>query len=541
MKTWTIKKRIVTGFATLLALFACVAVASVVLLRGIREKAAELNEDAIPGIISAAKISDHTSEIQRNALRHVMSQDPSEKAAFAQAIDEHTTAIAAAIVEYEKTVSRAEDREMLNQVIVARDSYMKAQRGILTLSAGGRQAETLKALPEVLSMYVAYKDACSRLFAGNEQFGEKTSADTSALLTQANVVVIGVSLLAIGVGIAFAVVITVGLGRILSRLAEALDQGADQVVVASSQVSASSQSLAQGASEQAASLEETSSSLEEISSMTKRNTEGATRAKDFAGQTRSAADACSADMEEMKSAMAAIKASSDDVSKIIKTIDEIAFQTNILALNAAVEAARAGEAGMGFAVVAEEVRNLAQRSAHSAKETAGKIEDAVSRSAQGVQICGKVAHSLEEIVGKARQVDALVAEIAQASVEQTRGIVEVNAAVSQMDKITQANAAGAEESASAAEELNAQATAQKDAVAELLALVDGSKRRAGAGRLVASSSGLAVKKRTTGSDGPRRHGAAPAERSAHDSFFRDAEKLATEDRDHATTTKRGKP
>ena len=178
-------------------------------------------------------------------------------------------------------------------------------------------------------------------------------------------------------------------------------------------------------------------------------------------------------MEEMKRAMDAIKGASDDISKIIKTIDEIAFQTNILALNAAVEAARAGEAGMGFAVVAEEVRNLAQRSAQSAKETAGKIEDSVKKSEHGVQICGKVAQSLSAIVGKARQVDTLVAEIAQASKEQTQGIEQVNTAVSQMDKVTQSNAAGAEESAAAAEELSAQAVVLQESVAELRALVDG--------------------------------------------------------------------
>ena len=178
-------------------------------------------------------------------------------------------------------------------------------------------------------------------------------------------------------------------------------------------------------------------------------------------------------MEEMKRAMDAIKGASDDISKIIKTIDEIAFQTNILALNAAVEAARAGEAGMGFAVVAEEVRNLAQRSAQSAKETAGKIEDSVKKSEHGVQICGKVAQSLSAIVGKARQVDTLVAEIAQASKEKTQGIEQVHTAVSQMDKVTQSNAAGAEESAAAAEELSAQAVVLQESVAELRALVDG--------------------------------------------------------------------
>src|SRR5208337_2106308 len=140
---------------------------------------------------------------------------------------------------------------------------------------------------------------------------------------------------------------------------------------------------------------------------------------------------------EMTDAMKEVKAASDDIAKIIKTIDEIAFQTNILALNAAVEAARAGEAGMGFAVVADEVRNLAQRSAQAAKETANKIENSIQKSQRGAQISEKVTASLQQIVVKARQVDELVAGIATASNEQTQGIAQINTAVSQMDKVAQ--------------------------------------------------------------------------------------------------------
>ena len=178
-------------------------------------------------------------------------------------------------------------------------------------------------------------------------------------------------------------------------------------------------------------------------------------------------------MQTMAAAMEAIKVSSDDIAKIIKTIDEIAFQTNILALNAAVEAARAGEAGMGFAVVADEVRNLAQRCAQAAKETAGKIEGAIAKTGQGVDISSKVAAALNEIVTKVRQVDELVSEVASASREQTDGITQINTAVGQMDKVTQSNAANAEESAAAAEELNSQAGIMKQSVAELLQLVSG--------------------------------------------------------------------
>jgi methyl-accepting chemotaxis protein len=181
-------------------------------------------------------------------------------------------------------------------------------------------------------------------------------------------------------------------------------------------------------------------------------------------------------MQAMNTSMQEIKTSSDEIGKIIKTIDEIAFQTNILALNAAVEAARAGEAGMGFAVVADEVRNLAQRCAQSAKETAVKIEDAISKTAQGVEISTKVTQALQEIVTKVRQVDELVAEVATASKEQSQGITQVNTAVGQMDKVTQSNAANAEESASAAEELNAQAESLKNAVKELQELVGGASK-----------------------------------------------------------------
>ena len=298
----------------------------------------------------------------------------------------------------------------------------------------------------------------------------KQTAEVAAFSTTLAIVcvIIGVVL-----GIVIAIIITRGLSKMLRRLALSLDEGSDQVANAAGQVSSSSQSLAEGSSEQAASSEETSASLEEMSSMTKRNSENAQKANDLAKQARQAADKGVGDMQAMSTAMEAIKVSSDDIAKIIKTIDEIAFQTNILALNAAVEAARAGEAGMGFAVVADEVRNLAQRSAQAAKETAAKIEGAIGKTGQGVEISSKVAQTLNEIVTKARQVDELVAEVASASREQTQGIAQINTAVGQMDKVTQGNAANAEESAAAAEELNAQAETMKQSVAELLRLVGG--------------------------------------------------------------------
>jgi hypothetical protein len=304
-----------------------------------------------------------------------------------------------------------------------------------------------------------------------------------------------VVLVALGIGLtslAASYYLSLGISRPVVQIASFMNGGIEQAAEAANQVSTASQSLAQSASEQAASLEETSSSLEEMTSMTKRNSENALRTNELAKQARQAADKGVADMRTMIAAMEAIKASSDDIAKIIKTIDEIAFQTNILALNAAVEAARAGEAGTGFAVVADEVRNLAQRSAKAAKETTAKIQGAMSKTSQGVGISREVAETLNEIVTKARQVDELATEVANASREQTEGIAQINTAVSQMDRVTQSTAASAEESAAAAEELNAQTETMKRSAAKLLEMVGGSTEtkpaarapRAGDGRML---------------------------------------------------------
>jgi len=263
--------------------------------------------------------------------------------------------------------------------------------------------------------------------------------------------------------------------RPVQQAADRLGASAQQTSAASAQISHASQLLAQGATEQAASLEETSASLEEMSGMTRRNAESATKATELARAARESADLGSADIRAMDVAMSDIKTSSDDIAKIIKTIDEIAFQTNILALNAAVEAARAGEAGMGFAVVAEEVRALAQRSATAAKETAAKIEGSIAKTSQGVQISGKVSERLAQIVEKVRRVDELVAEVSTASREQSQGVGQISTAVAQMDQIVQTNAAGAEESASASEELNAQAAALEEAIGSLVKLIGGTR------------------------------------------------------------------
>jgi len=261
--------------------------------------------------------------------------------------------------------------------------------------------------------------------------------------------------------------------RPLERMSDALRAGSEEVRAAAVSIAASSQSQAEGATEQAAALEETSASIEEISSMTRGNAEHASSARRLAGEARAAAEAGAAAMARMQSTMKEIEASNANVQAILKSIDEIAFQTNILALNAAVEAARAGEAGAGFGVVAEEVRNLAQRSAEAAHSTAGKIGDAIAKVQAGSRLTAEVSQHLERILEKTRAEDELSAQIASASAEQSRGISQITVAMNQVDGVTRNTAAGAEEMASAAEELNGQVTAMRETVQELVVLLHG--------------------------------------------------------------------
>ncbi|MDD2707949.1 MAG: methyl-accepting chemotaxis protein [Verrucomicrobiae bacterium] len=378
------------------------------------------------------------------------------------------------LMEIEALARSEQEKNLFRKLMDSRQTYRAAYERVAIMIREKGRNEAMNHYGAVLRpAFDAYQACLEELVAQSQEQSKKQGADAASAGSIVRLMSLGFGFIGIVVGAGLALFIRRSITRSISHIAECLGVGAEQTASAAAQVSASSQAVAEGASQQAASLEETSSSLEEMASMVKRNMENAGRACDLARDTRSAGDVGARDMKEMGTAMDAIKQSSAEISKIIKTIDEIAFQTNILALNAAVEAARAGEAGMGFAVVADEVRNLAQRSALSARETAGKISQALDRSENGVQISQKVARSLDDIIAKARQVDELAAEVAAASREQAQGIEQINVAVSQMDKVTQSNASNAEETASASEELNSQTVEFKAMVAELGRLVNG--------------------------------------------------------------------
>lgn len=387
-------------------------------------------------------------------------------------LDDHVATFRQAIDSNSKLNLDAKVKETLANILPPLESYVSAAAKIVNTAATD-PAAAQSLMPEFTERFEDLENKMaetSDLIAERSKTMQEAAAEgRSNFWRNLTAGIVGSLILIAITGLLVARSIPKAFLGLVQRLAD----GSKQIDSASGHVATSSESLAVSTSEQAAALEETSSTLEEISSMTRHNADNSTKAKTLASEMREAAESGSKDMGSMAHAVSAIKESSDNIAKIIHTIDEIAFQTNILALNAAVEAARAGEAGLGFAVVAEEVRNLALRSASAARETANKIEDSIQKSAAGVEINSKVSKSLGHIVEKARQVDDLITLIAASSEEQRQGISQLNSMTAKIDRMTQSNAAAAEESSQVASDLKSHASGLSKLINELMTLVGG--------------------------------------------------------------------
>jgi methyl-accepting chemotaxis protein len=472
----TIGKKLTLSVCAMLAALLALAGWSLYSLAGLD---AELNTAANTDereLDIAGTVSNTTSEmlsLERGVLVHTAMKDLPKAQAYHNSYSENAKLMTNQINEIRPLILSEEAKRALDALAAGLTTWVPAHQEVWEKSRAGDlegamkiyDKQTLPVAKEMAKAAGDLKQIQRRVLAEAVERGHSKASSSR-----------WIAFVLIGIFVAMGVVIIrviLGMSKDLRRVALQLSKGAEQIHSASSQVAASSQTLAQGASEQAASLEETSASTEEITSMTRKNAENSKSAAEVMVTVDREVKRGNETLDLMVSSMQQINASSDKISKIIKVIDEIAFQTNILALNAAVEAARAGEAGMGFAVVADEVRNLAQRSAQAAKDTSALIEESIGTSRDGSAKLEQVAGVIRAITESATQVKTLVDEVNMGSQEQARGIDQISKAITQMDQVTQGTAASAEESASASEELSAQAQALNHIVSELGSMVGG--------------------------------------------------------------------
>jgi methyl-accepting chemotaxis protein len=359
------------------------------------------------------------------------------------------------------------------------DSYEPARRfytvldGQFAAAVRGGDATAAKALLQgpLSQAYEQHRKAIDHVVEQANLFAADAEARSAAHLRSSLIVLFASSAVVLALIVLLGTVIGRGVVNPLRRVVDTLTGGARDVTHTSQRLASSSQSLSQGAVEQAASLEQTAASVEEIASMSRTNASHAGQAADLVVDIVSQMQQSSETFDQMAGAMTAIRESNDRVSKIMRTIDEIAFQTNLLALNAAVEAARAGEAGLGFSVVADEVRGLAQRAAQAAHSTGELIEESIARATDGTRRVGEAAAAVEGISASVERLKQIVQGVRESSHQQAQGIEQISRTVAQIETVTQRTAATAEETAAGSEDLNAQAAASMAAVSDLGVLV----------------------------------------------------------------------
>jgi methyl-accepting chemotaxis protein len=447
-------------------------VASIALYRidDIQNKLLAITDRSLPGVYSVGKLAQIHRVMTGNMLLHI--GVPDQRQAMESKIGNGQKQFSDLLNEFGKSIATVQQKQLYDAVPPLYARLCGAWDKIRPLSNAGDTVRAWKIWLEEgrpamldLEQKLNAEIECSRAIGG------QNAAATVGSVHTARVWVLGFLVCAIVSGGGLAFYIVRGLNVALRGSAHNVGAGATELAATAAQVAAASQSLARGASQQAASLQETSASTEEVASMTRSNAENSRLASDAMKAADHQVEEGNRTLEATLTSMAEIRRASSKISKIIQTIDQIAFQTNILALNAAVEAARAGQTGVGFAVVADEVRGLAQRSADAARETAALIEDSVVKSTEGSAKVEQVAAMMRLIAESTGRAKALVDGVCESSREQTRGIEQIANAMVQMDRVTQTTASSAEQSASASQRLSAQAAGLKDVASGLSELV----------------------------------------------------------------------
>jgi methyl-accepting chemotaxis protein len=470
----TIGAKLLTAFGAMIALTVALSYSSLTSISAFETQFDNAIDRTVSNLTLAETISAANSGMiaaQRGVILSTYAKDTSERENDKQDFRNYADLMRKSLDRINPLLTTDENKRMAGELIASEAEWLPRFEDLARQSDLGNADEANRICKQVTaSIYKGIEANARLLVARQHEFlsqDKATAAEQSAHSRWIAYILLGLGIVT-GVSVTFLVK---NINRTLRHAVSELYRGAEEVTSAASQVAASSQSLANGASSQAASLEETSASSEEIRAMANQNTETTRSAASLATESQRRFIDANRVLDQMVAAMGEINESSSKISKIIKVIDEIAFQTNILALNAAVEAARAGEAGLGFAVVADEVRNLAQRCAQAAKDTASLIEDSSAKSAEGKAKVDQVAGFLHIVTGESNKVKTLVDEVNLGSQEQVRGIEQIAKAIVQMERLTQGAAANAEESAAAAEELTAQSKAVKDVVGRLAAMV----------------------------------------------------------------------
>jgi methyl-accepting chemotaxis protein len=424
------------------------------------------------GII--ADIAVHYQQMRAYTIYYIKGTDDAILSVQRKGIDERRADLAKGFQDIDKADIGSEERALVAKLKENFEKYYASQEKVFSLSRQDQFAERqLVFTGDAMKVSGEIQSIIDKLFEQSIAKARETAEKNDKTARTATVTMIVLVVVGVLGSMAMGFLISRKISGALDRVVDSLIDGSGQVTSASTQLSATAQGMAEGSSEQAASLEETSAAMEEMSAMTRQNADNAGQAKSLADRAGSSVDKADVSMRQMVGKMGEISSKGEEIGKIIKSIDEIAFQTNLLALNAAVEAARAGEAGAGFAVVADEVRNLAQRAASSARSTSDLIEGTIRNIQEGTTLVESTNQNFQDVAVAVGKVTELVGEISAASQEQSRGITEVSTAISQMDKVTQANAAGAEEIAASSEELSAQALSLTDIVRQLQEVVHG--------------------------------------------------------------------